>query len=59
MIPGAWTPTSGAGATVGILWQPYAGTSIGAGYRSAVTENFSGMYMTAQDLCRRYCHPRE
>ncbi len=36
----------GAGATVGILWQPRAGTSIGAGYRSAVTENLSGMYMT-------------
>ena len=36
----------GAGATVGIIWQPYAGTSIGVGYRSAVTENVSGMYMT-------------
>ena len=37
----------GAGATVGILWQPYAGTSIGAGYRSAVTENLAGMYITS------------
>jgi len=36
----------GAGATAGILWQPYAGTSIGLGYRSAVTENLSGMYNT-------------
>ena len=42
----------GAGATAGILWQPYAGTSIGLGYRSAVTENLSGMYNTPAAECR-------
>ncbi len=35
----------GAGATAGILWQPSAATSIGVGYRSAVTQDLSGMYM--------------
>ena len=35
----------GAGATAGILWQPSASTSIGLGYRSAVTQDLSGMLM--------------
>ena len=35
----------GAGATAGILWQPSAATSIGLGYRSAVTQDLSGMLM--------------
>ena len=32
----------GAGATAGILWQPSLATSIGLGYRSAVTQDLSG-----------------
>jgi long-chain fatty acid transport protein len=34
----------GAGATAGILWQPTATTSIGLGYRSAVTQDLSGTW---------------
>ena len=34
----------GAGATVGILWQPSPATSIGLGYRSAVTQDLAGTY---------------
>jgi long-chain fatty acid transport protein len=37
----------GAGATVGALWQPSAATSIGVGYRSAVTQDLSGLYTTS------------
>ncbi len=36
----------GAGATAGILWQPLPATSIGLGYRSAVTQDLSGMFIT-------------
>jgi long-chain fatty acid transport protein len=34
----------GVGATAGVLWQPREGTSVGLGYRSAVTVNVSGLY---------------
>jgi long-chain fatty acid transport protein len=34
----------GFGATAGVLWQPARTTSIGLGYRSAVTEDASGDY---------------
>jgi long-chain fatty acid transport protein len=34
----------GLGATAGVLWQPREGTSLGLGYRSAVTVNVSGLY---------------
>jgi long-chain fatty acid transport protein len=34
----------GVGATAGVLWQPREGTSLGLGYRSAVTVNVSGLY---------------
>jgi len=33
----------GAGATAGILWQPSPATSIGLGYRSAVTQDLAGI----------------
>ena len=33
----------GAGATAGILWQPSPATSIGLGYRSAITQDLSGL----------------
>jgi long-chain fatty acid transport protein len=36
----------GAGATVGMLWQPSPATSIGVGWRSSVTQDLSGMYIT-------------
>jgi long-chain fatty acid transport protein len=35
----------GVGATVGIMWQPSRATSIGIGYRSAVTVSPSGDYI--------------
>jgi long-chain fatty acid transport protein len=48
---GALTPSRsykaddvGVGATAGVLWQPREGTSLGLGYRSAVTVNVSGLY---------------
>jgi long-chain fatty acid transport protein len=34
----------GVGATAGVLWQPREGTSVGLGYRSAVSVNVSGLY---------------
>jgi long-chain fatty acid transport protein len=34
----------GVGATAGVLWQPLPGTSLGVGYRSAVTVDVSGLY---------------
>jgi long-chain fatty acid transport protein len=34
----------GVGATAGVLWQPREGTSVGLGYRSAVSMNVSGLY---------------
>jgi long-chain fatty acid transport protein len=34
----------GVGATVGLLWQPLPGTSIGLGYRSAVSLDVSGSF---------------
>jgi long-chain fatty acid transport protein len=34
----------GVGATAGVLWQPWVGTSVGLGYRSAVDVNVSGLY---------------
>jgi long-chain fatty acid transport protein len=34
----------GVGATAGVLWQPREGTSVGLGYRSAVTVNVNGLY---------------
>jgi long-chain fatty acid transport protein len=37
----------GAGATAGIIWQPAPGTSLGVGYRSAVSVNPSGTYSTS------------
>jgi long-chain fatty acid transport protein len=40
----------GAGATAGILWQPTRGTSVGLGYRSAVTENVGGDYSRGAGL---------
>jgi long-chain fatty acid transport protein len=35
---------TGVGFTVGAIWQPFAGTSLGLGYRSAVNVNVSGLY---------------
>jgi long-chain fatty acid transport protein len=34
----------GAGATAGIIWQPTPFTSLGLGYRSAVSEEIQGVY---------------
>jgi long-chain fatty acid transport protein len=34
----------GAGATAGIMWQPSPFTSLGLGYRSAVSEDLRGLY---------------
>ena len=53
-LPGAGTlipPRSfegndwGMGGTAGVLWQPLPGTSLGLGYRSAVSENLNGSYL--------------
>jgi long-chain fatty acid transport protein len=53
-LPGAGTlipPRSfegndwGVGGTAGVLWQPLPGTSLGLGYRSAVSENLNGSYL--------------
>jgi long-chain fatty acid transport protein len=35
----------GAGATAGVIWQPWPGTSIGLGYRSPVNFDVSGPYV--------------
>jgi long-chain fatty acid transport protein len=40
----------GVGATAGILWQPAPGTSVGLGYRSAVSLNLSGLYSVGGSL---------
>jgi long-chain fatty acid transport protein len=37
----------GAGATAGVIWQPAPGTSLGVGYRSAVSVNPSGIFSTS------------
>jgi long-chain fatty acid transport protein len=34
----------GVGATAGAIWEPREGTSVGLGYRSAVTVNVNGLY---------------
>jgi long-chain fatty acid transport protein len=36
------------GATAGVIWQPWEGTSLGLGYRSSVTMNVSGLYSVPQ-----------
>jgi long-chain fatty acid transport protein len=40
----------GFGATVGVLWQPSGGTSIGLGYRSRVATDVSGDYTRGPGL---------
>jgi long-chain fatty acid transport protein len=40
----------GVGATAGVLWQPSRATSIGLGYRSAVSFNVGGQYTTTPGL---------
>jgi long-chain fatty acid transport protein len=40
----------GLGATVGVIWQPSRATSIGLGYRSAVSMDLSGRYVTTSGL---------
>jgi len=40
----------GLGATVGVIWQPSQATSIGLGYRSAVSMDLSGQYVTTAGL---------
>lgn len=40
----------GLGATVGMIWQPSRATSLGLGYRSAVSIDLSGQYTTTPGL---------
>ena len=40
----------GVGATAGLLWQPLPGTSIGLGYRSAVSLDLSGSFTRGPGL---------
>lgn len=37
-----------AGWTAGLLWQPTASTSIGLGYRSAITQDLNGAFINTQ-----------
>jgi long-chain fatty acid transport protein len=38
----------GVGGTAGAIWQPMPGTSVGLGYRSAVTVDVSALYLLGQ-----------
>ncbi|MGO9174448.1 MAG: OmpP1/FadL family transporter [Rhodomicrobium sp.] len=38
----------GVGFTAGAIWQPFVGTSLGLGYRSAVNVNVNGLYALGQ-----------
>ena len=40
----------GVGATAGLIWQPWAATSIGLGYRSAVGVDVGGSYVRSAGL---------